>query len=198
CELSVREASRDLNRAIALARLAVKIAERVQGPQWWHDRVCGYATAHLANIMRVAGHLKTAETLLDKARRLWDAGADPDGVLDPERFVHFKAALRRDQRQFAEALALLDEAAAGRRHRGRALVNKGFTLEVMGEYERAIAALLQAVPWIDRDADPRQANILRLNLSILFCHVGRFSEAAKLVKPARQLAAELGDEIDLI
>jgi len=198
CELSVREASRNLKRAIALARLAVKIAEKVQGPQWWRDRVRGYATAHLANVLRVAGHLKAADTLLDEAKRLWDAGSDPDGVLDPGRLLDLEAALRRDQRRFDEALARLEEAVQVSRYPERALIMKGFTLEVMGEYDQAIKALFQAFPLALRAAEPRQLNILRLNLSILFCNVGRFAEAAKLVKPARELAAELGDEIDLI
>jgi tetratricopeptide (TPR) repeat protein len=198
CELSVREAARDLRRATALARLAVKIAERVTGPDWWRNRVRGYALAHRANILRVAGHLKAAEALLEKAKKLWDAGADPDGVLDPERLLHFEAALRRGQRRFEQALSLLDQIPAGSRYRGRALVNKGFTLEVMGESERAIEAFLEAVPLIARDSDPRQANILRLNLAISFCNIGRFSEAARLIGPARDLAVELGDRIDLI
>jgi tetratricopeptide (TPR) repeat protein len=197
CELSIREASRELERAKALARLAVKIAERVQGPEWWQSRVRGYALAHLANILRVAGHLKAADALLERAKRLWEAGADPDGVLDAERLLHFEAALRRDQRRFDEALSLLDQVPAGSRYRGRALVSRGFTLEVMGEYEQAIETLLRAVPLIRREGDPRQENILRFNLAGNFCQAGKFIEAAELMCPARELAAELGDEIDL-
>jgi tetratricopeptide (TPR) repeat protein len=127
-----------------------------------------------------------------------EGGDDPDGVLDPERLLHLEAALRRGQRRFDETLILLERAAAGKRYPGRALVSKGFTFEVMGEYEQAIEALLQAGPLVSRETDPRQENVLRLNLAINFCHVGRFSEAASLVRPARDLAADLGDEIDLI
>lgn len=198
CELSVREASRDLERATALARLAVKIAERVQGPDWWRDRVLGYALAHRANILRVAGHLKAAEGLLEKAKKLWETGADPDGVLDPGRLLDLEAALCRDQRQFARALACLEEAVKVSRYPERAMIMKGFTLEVMGEYEQAIKALLEAAARINRAADPRQENLIQVNLANVFCHVGRFAEASKLIGPARQLAAELGDEIDLI
>ncbi|HKH50121.1 MAG TPA: hypothetical protein VKM72_36175 [Thermoanaerobaculia bacterium] len=110
CELSVREASRSLKRAAALARLAVKVAEMVQGPAWWCDRVRGYALAHQANVLRVGGHLKEADALLENAKRFWEAGDDPDGVLDPGRLLDLEAALRRDQRRFDEALALLDRA----------------------------------------------------------------------------------------
>ena len=197
CELSVREASRELQRATTLARLAVKIAERVTGPEWWRNRVRGYALAHRANILRVAGHLKAAEALLEKAKKLWEAGADPDGVLDPERLLHFEAALCRDQRRFDEALSLLDQIPAESQYHGRALVNKGFTLEIMGEYEGAIEALLQAVPLIARDPELRQGNVLNINLAVVFCHLGRFHDAAKLVPHLRSTATELGDEIDL-
>lgn len=198
CELSIREASRELQRAMALARLAVKIAERVQGPDWWRNRVRGYAMAHLANILRVAGHLKVADTWLERAKGLWDDGADPASVLDPERLLHFEAALRRDQRRFDEALSLLDQVPAGSRYYGRALVSKGFTLEVMGEYEQAIEVLLQALPVIDREAEARQRNVLQFNLVVNFCHVGRCAEAAELIPQLRALAAERGDQIDLI
>lgn len=197
CELSVREASRSLKRAAALARLAVKVAEMVQGPAWWCDRVRGYALAHQANVLRVAGHLKEADALLEKARRLWEAGDDPDGVLDPGRLLQFTAALRRDQRRFDEALILLDQAAPISRYPGRALVNKGFTLEVIGEHERAIETLLQAVPQIIRDPEPRQVNVLNINLAVNFCHLEKFYEASMLVPQLRSVATELGDEIDL-
>lgn len=197
CELSVREASRDLKRATALARLAVKIAERVQGPEWWHDRVLGYAMAHLANIMRVAGHLKVADGLLEKAKRLWDAGADPDGVLDPGRLPNLEGALRRDQRRFDEALACHDEAFVVGRFPELALIQKGFTLEVIGEYERAAETLWLAFPLVKCQTDPRLWNILRLNFANVACHRGRYTEASGLVEAVRPVAADLGDEIDL-
>lgn len=197
CELSVREASRKVQRAAALARLALKIAEKVRGPEWWRNRVLGYAMAHVANIRRVAGHLKEAETLLEEAKRLWEAGDDPAGVLDPGRLLDIEGALRRDQRRFSEALDCLDEAVKVSRFPERALIMKGFTQEVMGEYEEAIRTLLQASPLVDRVAEPRQGNVLNINLAVNFCHVGRFSEADKLVPQMRSIAIELGDEIDL-
>lgn len=197
CEQSVREASRDIESAASWARLTRKIADRVRGPQGWRSRVRGYAAAHEANILRVAGELKAAEALLQEAKHLWHSGSDPNGVLDPGKLLLSEAALRREQRQFDQALALLDQAAA-LSHPERALVSKGFTLEVMGEHERAIETLLQAVPLIDRHAEPRQWYILRLNLAINLCHTRRYGEAAGLVKEARPLAVELENEIDLI
>jgi transcriptional regulator with XRE-family HTH domain len=80
CEQSVREASRDLDSAAALARLAREIAERARLPEG--ARLQGYAAAHESNILRVAGELKTAESCLQEAQRLWESGSDPYGVLE--------------------------------------------------------------------------------------------------------------------
>jgi transcriptional regulator with XRE-family HTH domain len=109
-EESVRQVSRSLKRAASWARLALVIARFVPGPKGWTDRVRAYALAHWANILRVRGKLKAAEARLEAAKRLWHAGSDPGGLLDPGRLLDLEASLRRDQRRFAEALALFDQA----------------------------------------------------------------------------------------
>ena len=40
--------------------------------------------------------------------------------------------------------------------------------------------------------------MLRFNLAVNFCHLGRFTEAAEHVRIVRQLAGDLGDEVFLI
>jgi transcriptional regulator with XRE-family HTH domain len=195
CEQSVREASRDVAGAASWARLAREIAEQAQGPEC--DRLRGYAAAHEANILRVSGELNAAEAVLQEAKRLWQSGSDPFGVLDPGRLLHFEAALRRAERRFDEALALLDEAAT-MSYPECALVSKGFTLEAMGEYQRSIETLLQAAPLVESQEEPRGRTVLLFNLAVNLCHVGRFTAAAKLVPKVRDLAIALGDEIDLI
>jgi hypothetical protein len=80
------------------------------GRKEWRLRVRGFATAHAANALRVAGELKAADALMEEAKRLWHAGSDPDAVLDPGRLLDLEASLRRDQRRFEETLTLLDEA----------------------------------------------------------------------------------------
>jgi hypothetical protein len=99
CEESVTEASRKVERAAGLARLAQEIAERVPGPASWRDRLRGYAAGHVANTLRVGGELAAAYSCLEEAKRLWQSGADPAGVLDPGRLLNLEAALRRDQRR---------------------------------------------------------------------------------------------------
>jgi tetratricopeptide (TPR) repeat protein/DNA-binding XRE family transcriptional regulator len=196
CHASEREAWRDVERAAALARLGQEIAERVRGSEEWRQRVQGYSEGHNSNVLRVRGELEAADASFDEAKRLWLSGSDPSRLLDPGRMLDLEASLRRDQGRFSEALALLDEAVAVGRSPGRALINKGFTLAAMGEYERAVEALFQADLLIDRKADPWLGNTLDLNLVANYCHVGRYGEAAELVPRIREFADQQGDELD--
>ena len=198
CEESVVQASRNVERAGFLARLAREVAERIQGSEGWRRRVWAFAVAHIANALRVAGKLKAAAFLFEEAWRLWHAGADPDALLDPGRLLDLEASLRRAQRRFDEALALLERARSVSRCPGHTLISKGFTLEVMGEYERAIETLLEAETLPDVQADPRLRSILQGNLALDFCHVGRFGEAAQLARQVRESAGEMGDTIRLL
>jgi tetratricopeptide (TPR) repeat protein len=195
CEESAVEASRDLERAAGLARLAVAVAETLQGSDPWCRRVLGYARAHVANVLRVRGRLKEADEALDEAFRLWDAGSDPLGVLDPGRLLNLKGALRRGQRRFEEALACLDGAALVGRSPELALIQKGFTLEVMEEYGRAVEALLEAAPLVEERRDARLRNMLHLNLTVNLIHAGRFEEATRMVRRVLNVAMEMGDAI---
>jgi len=178
--------------------VAREIAAKVRGPEWWQYRVQGFAGGFGANLVRVQGEPKPAAADFTAAKRLWLSGADPLGLLDPGRMLDLEASLLRDQRRFDEALARLDEAIAVGRSPERALIKKGFTLEAMGEYERAIEALLQAAPMIEHTAEPRLRNTVDFNLATAFCNAGCHSEAAGLVPRIRALAIDLGDHLDLI
>jgi tetratricopeptide (TPR) repeat protein/transcriptional regulator with XRE-family HTH domain len=198
CAESVVQASRDLGRAASLARLAREIAEQVRGPQGWRDRVKGYAAGHGPNVQRVAGELKAARAGMEEAKRLWLAGSDPAGLLDPGRLLDLEASLCRAERRFYDALRLLNEARPVSRCPGHILINKAFTLDVMGDYERAIETLQEAELQPDCQADPRLANILHLNLAVALTHVSRFAEADALAQQVRERAAAMGDEIGLL
>jgi tetratricopeptide (TPR) repeat protein len=187
-----------VERAAAWAHLARDIAARVQGPEEWCSRVQGYAAAHVANVLRVSGNLELADTTLAEAKHLWQAGSDPAGVLDLGRLLDLEASLRRDQRRLSEALALLDEAAAVGRSPERALLKKGSTLEVVGQYQGAVEALLQAVPIVQQKGDRRLEAILGCNLALNYCHLGRFVEAEELALRAGSIAAEMGDELGVL
>src|SRR3954469_20701449 len=198
CEESVVQASRDVERAASLAAFAQEIAGRMRGPESWRHRVQGFATAHVANALRVRGELREAEAIFAQAKELWDSGTDPDAVLDPGRLFNLEGALRREHRHDPEAFICLDQAAAVGRSPELALIQKAFTLEVMGEYERAVEALRRAEPLVERKGDLRLMNILRLNLAWDFCHLGRFAEADAIGQRVRTVAAEMGDEIGIL
>jgi tetratricopeptide (TPR) repeat protein len=135
---------------------------------------------------------------MGEAKRLWLTGSDPAGVLDPGRLLDLEASLRRHQRRLPEALALLDEAVAVGRSPERSLLKKGYTLEVMGEYESAVETLLRAAPMVRQKGDGRLEKILSGNLALNYCHLGRFVEAAELADRVRAAAIETGDEIEVL
>lgn len=191
---STRCASKDLDKAEAWARLAVEIAERVQGPEGWQKRVRGYTAAAGPNVLRVRGKLEEADAGLEAANQLWLAGSDPDNILDPGRLLDLEGSLRRDQRRFDDALDRLARARQVSHHPGRVLVNRGFTLEVMGEYEQAIDTLLQAEPLVDRQVDAQLWYKLNGNLAVCYTHVARYDEAAELEELVRAEAIRLGDD----
>ncbi|HEV8583132.1 MAG TPA: hypothetical protein VGX68_29040 [Thermoanaerobaculia bacterium] len=197
CAASEEAASRDLDTAAAWARLAADIAERVRGPEGFRTRLRGYAAAHGANIVRVAGDLNAADTAFTEAERLWLAGSDPNAVLDPGRILDLKASLRRAQRRLDESLALLQEARTVGRFPERILVKKGFTLEVMGDYSGATEALLEALPLVERTGDPRLLYMAKGNLAVVYTHLGYFDAAAALLPQIRELATERGDGNEL-
>jgi len=197
CAESEGAASREVEAAAVLARVAAEVAEKVV-PEGLRIRVTGVAAAYGSNVQRVLGDLPAADTSLAEAKRRWDAGADPDGLLDPGPILDLEGSLRRAQRRFDEALACFDEAVKVGWSPERALIKKGFTLEVMGEYERAVETLLQAEPLLDRQAQPRLWYNQRFNLAVNYCHLGLYSKAARLVDQVRECATELGDDIFLI
>jgi tetratricopeptide (TPR) repeat protein len=195
CDESEVQASRDIERAAGLAQLAQEIADRVRWPEGWQRRLRGYAAAHGPNALRVRGELKAADAAFEGAKRLWLSGSDPDDLLDPGRLLDLEASLRRDQRRFDEALARLEEALSVGRCPERYLVKKGTTLLAMGEYEKAVEALLQAQPLVAERGDARLANILSHNLASAFTHLGHYGEAAEVERRVRAVALEMGDEI---
>lgn len=192
CEESVQQASRNLKRAAAWAQLALEIARLMPGPKGWRRRVRAYALAHWGNVLRVKGELNAADVAMGKAKQLWQSGSDPEGLLDPGRLLDLEGSLRRDQRRFAEALDCFDQAIAASPSPGRILINKGFTYEVMGDYESGIAALLEARPHMERRGDPRLRNMLFLNLASNLVHAARHAEAAELVEEVRRNPEGLG------
>lgn len=197
-EESVKAASRDLKKAFQWARIACQLAKKIRGAKAWRNRLRAYALAAYANAERVAGRLRAADRTMEKAKRLWNEGLDPDHILDPGRLLDLEASLRRAQRRFPEALACFAGALPLSHRPARILINKAFTLEVMGDYQGAVAVLLEAEPLLEEDRDPRLRYNHRINWAVNKIHLGQIAEAAELASQVRDLAERLDDKIFLI
>jgi tetratricopeptide (TPR) repeat protein/DNA-binding XRE family transcriptional regulator len=201
CAESERAAAADAHRAVELAELAVRVAARVPGEEIWRSRLQGYAWAHLGNARRVAGDLPAAEEAFASARPLWEAGAASDPGLLPEgRVLDLEASLLRTQGRFDEALRLHNRALAATQpaEQGFILLNQAFTLEQMGRFESAIGLLKQAARQLNAQRGPRLLCVLRFNLTVNLCHLGRHAEAETLLPEVRGLAVQLANELDLV
>jgi len=202
CAESVRAAAHRADGALELSGLALRVAELASGSEAWCSRLQGYAWAFVANARRVKGDLPGAEEAFVRSDRLWEAGAGGDpGVLDGSRLLDLKASLRRYQGRFEETLDLLDRALKESRSReagGRLLINKANTLELMGNYEQAVAELRQAESLMIDIRDRRLPWLVRFTLAVNLWQLQRYEEAAELLPLVRELAADLGNELDLV
>jgi transcriptional regulator with XRE-family HTH domain len=201
-EASAAAAARKPPLALELAELARFVAERVGGSDVWRARVQGRAWAFVGNARRVGNDLAGADRAFVTAWALWKAGAAADpGVLDASRLPDLEASLRRDQRRWGEALALLDQALAASpntERSARILVKKGSTHIQHGEYLKALAVLEQAAPLADPVRDPRLIFGLRYNLAVSLCNLGRYSDAVPRLAEARELAFDLRNSLDFV
>lgn len=197
-EESRRAASRDVQEASGWARLASEAVKRVQDEEGWLKKIQGAIAAVGANALRVEGKVKSARTAFGPAQELWDAGSDPWNLLDPALLLDLEASLCRDERRFPRALALLDRALPLSRSRARILINKATVLDIMGNHEGAVEALLEAAPLLDRQKDPRLWYQQRFNLAANYAHLRRHSAATGLLEGVREAVLEVGDKILLI
>ncbi|HEX5715101.1 MAG TPA: helix-turn-helix transcriptional regulator [Thermoanaerobaculia bacterium] len=197
-EASAEAVSKSTQEGTLLAEMAEELASLIEGLPGWPEAVKSHAVAYRANVLRASGKVKDARVLFEEAKRLAKAGSDPYGVLDPGRLLEFEASLCRAERRLKPALKLLDAAAAIGHCPARALINKGATLAVMGEYEEAIKTLRNAKPQVEREGDTRLAYMWRFNLSVNLTHLSEFEEAEQHLQEVRRLATERGDEIELI
>jgi transcriptional regulator with XRE-family HTH domain len=203
CEASVRAAADNPQEALDLADLGLFIAGRVEGGEDWRRRLEGYVWAHVANARRVANDISGADEAFVRAWDLWRAGGDSEPRLLPEwRILDLEASLRREERRFAEALELLDR--AGRAAEGdpaalgRILLKKEYICELMGNLGGALAALKEAAPFVEASGDLRLLFALRFETAKDLCAMESYPEAAKLLPEVRELAEQLGNELDFV
>lgn len=201
CDESVRAASRSAVETAALARLALRVAEILPG---FHElpRAQGYAYAFVANSHRVANAFGEGDLSIARCRERFPYGfVDPTGLFPESRVLDLEASLRRDEGRIGEALPLLDRALAigAPGDRARVLLKQAATFEQNGESERALAALREALPAVERaGGEPRHRWLLRWNLGKHFLLQGRPAEAAFLLPDLRRLTIELAQPLDFL
>jgi transcriptional regulator with XRE-family HTH domain len=200
CFESERAAASDVTRAVELAELALRVAERVPGVEGWRLHLQGYAWAHIGNARRVSSDLPGADAAFSRARELWETGDGDSGPLARAQVLHLEASLRRAQRRFGESLDLLERAlAVAPPGLAGVIVQKvAATLQQMGDHARAVETLQEAARQVDRRSEPRLYFALRFNLAANLGHLGRHEEAAELLPEVREMAVQLRNELDLI
>jgi transcriptional regulator with XRE-family HTH domain len=201
--VSAKLAAHDADEALALARLAVRMAELTPGSDARRAHVGGFCWGFLGNALRVKSDFPGAEEAFLRSDRLWQEGAagNPDLNLDGARLLDLKASLRRHQGRSQESLDLLEEALALSRSdetKVRLLLKKSATLEQMGDWQGTIEALEQARPQVERQGDPRARCVFFFNLAASLLDAGRPHEAEALMPRVRGLALQLGNGLDLV
>jgi transcriptional regulator with XRE-family HTH domain len=187
--------------ALELAKLAVHIAERVPGSQAWHWRLQGHAGAALTNAYRVCNDLPAARKARARARKLWQDGepGDPGGLLNEALLPWVEAALFRDERELPDALRKVNEALAldNGELKGKILLTKANIHRTLDDPDASAAAVLEAIPLLDFESEPRLAWIVCHHLVEDLAHLGRFEEARLRLPEVRRLAERLRGELDL-
>ena len=153
----------------------------------------------LGNARRVMSDFLGAEEAFRKAEEsLLRGSKDP---LERAFFLDRLASLRRDQREFTEALSLLRRSVAifrrmGDSHSaGRSLVKMDTVYRYAGRPEKGAALLSQGIELIDADREPRLALCGHHNLIDYLADTGRFREAQKLYGEIRPLYHSFPDAV---
>jgi tetratricopeptide (TPR) repeat protein len=182
------------------AKLAVRLAELVDGVKEWLWRLEGFARVALTNAYRVCNDLPAAREARTRARRLWEDGVPGDpGLLNKALLPWVEAAFYRAERDFPLALKRIDEALEldNGELKGKILLTKAYIHHTLDEPEASTEAILEAMPLIDAGREPRLVLIGLHNLIADLLYLGRAEEARQKLPDARRLAEELGGELDL-
>ena len=202
---TIRELSFDQPRLGAqLAELALALLDRLSPATYGRrllDDVRARAWGEIARSHRLAGDYTGSEEAFRRAGELLAGSADP---VELGGHLHRLASLRKDQRRFDEARALLGRAvdlyedAGDRRLAVRALTTLGNLHIDEGSPGEALPPLLEAVERVDAEDDPRTALFARHNLALAFAELGEHAEASRLFAACRDAYERLGDAHTLL
>ncbi len=201
CDQSERAASRSAVEAVALAKLALAVADLLPESKG-SERGRAYAHAFVANSHRVANEFGLADVAMAWCCERFPYGVgDPTGLFPEYRVLDREGSLRRDQGSFGDATELLSRAlelgAPG--DRARILLNQAATFELSGQPEKALSALQEALPRIPNTEDgPRFLWLLRCSEVKILVSLDRPEEAAAALPRLHRLSAERGDRLSFL
>lgn len=201
CERSAEAASGSGAEASAFVELALRVVELMPVAEAARGRARAQCLIFRANALRVSNGITEARAVFVGAMGLLeeDDAAEPD-LIPHWRMLDLEASLRRDSREFPEALRLLADAfeAAPTAAKGRVLSVRAGVHEHAGAHESAIEALREAAPYLESYPEPRLLFGCAFNLAHNLCHLNRFPEAEALLPEIRERAAALDRKLDLI
>lgn len=204
-ELALDAIFEDPKSARERLELALGVAEHLDPGRYGPGSVeaaRARAWAYLGNAQRVLADFRLAEEAFERAEdHLSRSWLDP---LDEALILELKSSLRRAQRRFEEAMALLDDAVNLYREvnepqlQGRALISKGLVLLYASEIEPSMSCLRNGLFLIDPAEEPRLVIVAQQNLIYCLNDSGRAVEARSLIDDARPLWRQVGRRLDLV
>ncbi|HKV07461.1 MAG TPA: helix-turn-helix domain-containing protein [Thermoanaerobaculia bacterium] len=199
CEESAKAAADKAERAVELADLALRLADRTPGPE--STPLQGYAWAFVGNARRVQGNLPDANEAFRRSHEIWQKDAADLIPLDEARILDLEATLLQYQGRFEDVIALLEQAVSLSRTdetRVRLLIQKAINLLIAGKHDESIAALSEVERSFSESTPLRLMFSVRFNIAANLSSLKRFCDAWEMLPSIRKLAVDLGNELDLV
>jgi tetratricopeptide (TPR) repeat protein len=199
CTASRDAATDSAKAALRLALLALRVARLLRLEPYFALQLEGYAFVHIANAWRVIGKLRRAGEAFSRGIRFWEAGrATRFPLLPGWRVLDLEVSLRRAERQFQEAIVLVDRAlaAAPREAWARILLNKATVFDQQGDPAAAVAVLHEAAPELELAGDAGLVFRWQSMLVAALANTGRYEDAKLLLPGALAMSKVLGGALD--
>lgn len=195
----------DQEEAAHLARLATRLAQRLEPEHYGAERVRDLQArswAELANIWRIRGLHREAEQCFERARDFLAQGTgDP---VEKAAVLSLEASMWNNRKVFDRAIALVDRTIAIARRLGesellaKALIQKAKYRADRGCAEEALSLLLEAQQHLEPALDPRLAVTVQHNVLYSLVQAGRYEEAAAGLPDTRALYRKFDYPVDQI